>query len=296
MAPKRTKCSDSSVHFQWSDDEIELLLAVVYDYKTCKDSEEFDWESIKNKYEDIKEIFLAKWPANVENADDEREFNHSDPNKEFTKERIVTKIKSLRLKYRSALDSGRRSGWGRVVAQFYDICSSIWSGSPAAEAIDGGIDCSDAKTSTFAETTSLDTSNSTPVTPYGITDDESEDAEVSNHGRRDLVRHLKESKNSRLNKKIPVDKQMLDLTKRDFELKRDMMEHMKHMDEEHNKQLKALSESMVSLTHALTAAINNRQQPVSDFPQHVRPDEIQPAQYPQPNHRGTIAGIIIRLW
>lgn len=89
---------------------------------------------------------------------------------------------------------------------------------------------------------------------------------------------------------------MLDLTKRDFELKRDMMEHMKHMDEEHNKQLKALSESMVSLTHALTAAINNRQQPVSDFPQHVRPDQIQPAQYPQPNHRGTTAGIIIRLW
>ena len=36
---------------------------------------------------------------------------------------MVAKIKALRLKYRVALDSGRKSGGGGVVAQFYDTCS-----------------------------------------------------------------------------------------------------------------------------------------------------------------------------
>ena len=50
------------------------------------------------------------------------------------KERINVKIKIMRKQYRVALDSGRRSGGGRVVAQFYDKRSEIWGGSPATDA------------------------------------------------------------------------------------------------------------------------------------------------------------------
>jgi hypothetical protein len=284
MAPKKSKKTSKKTegqgNFTWTDDEIELLLAVIYEYKTSKESEGFDWESIKTKYDEIRALFLARYPRN-QDADDQREFplgKGKNPSEELTKERVVAKIKALRLKYRKALDSGRKSGGGRVVAQFYDICSKIWSGSPAAEAIEGGIDSSLTSENTTTETTNDE--SSIPPEPAQAPNDamSSDESETStqgpDHHRRDLVKHLQESRNAKLKKKIPVDKQILDITKKDFELKREMMEHMKHMEAEHNKQMKTLSESMVGLTNALTAAIAGRQyqpQPNGQFQQHVQP-------------------------
>ena len=44
----------------------------------------------------------------------------------FTKDRIATKIKQLRYKYSNALDLGKQSEAGRIVAAFYDTCNEIW--------------------------------------------------------------------------------------------------------------------------------------------------------------------------
>ena len=35
--------------------------------------------------------------------------------------------------FRKAVDSGKKSGGGRVVFVMYDKCHEIWGGSPAAE-------------------------------------------------------------------------------------------------------------------------------------------------------------------
>ena len=35
------------------------------------------------------------------------------------------------------MESGRRNGHGRVVMIYYELCESIWGGSPATEQIDG---------------------------------------------------------------------------------------------------------------------------------------------------------------
>ena len=40
-------------NFMWTDDEINLLLHVVLNYKVGKTNEGFDWETVKSKYEDI---------------------------------------------------------------------------------------------------------------------------------------------------------------------------------------------------------------------------------------------------
>ena len=58
----------------------------------------------------------------------------------FTRERIVSKIKHIRVKYRRALDAGRQRGGSRIVATFCDLCSEIWSGSPATEFIQAGLE------------------------------------------------------------------------------------------------------------------------------------------------------------
>ena len=49
----------------------------------------------------------------------------------FTRERMASKIKDIRKKYRNAVDSGKKSSGGGTVAAFYDVCNEIWVGCPA---------------------------------------------------------------------------------------------------------------------------------------------------------------------
>ena len=38
------------------------------------------------------------------------------------------------------MDARRQSGGGRIAATFYDLCSEIWSGSPAMGSIQAGLE------------------------------------------------------------------------------------------------------------------------------------------------------------
>jgi hypothetical protein len=78
-----------------------------------KEAEGYDWESVKTKYDSITELFVSRYPKESSEA-----FPKTNPEKEFTKSRIQTKVKAIRLKYRKAVDSGRQSGGGRIVATF----------------------------------------------------------------------------------------------------------------------------------------------------------------------------------
>ena len=48
----------------------------------------------------------------------------------------------MKKNFRKTLDSGRRSGSGRLVFTLYEDCSAIWAGCPSAEGIAGGIETS----------------------------------------------------------------------------------------------------------------------------------------------------------
>ena len=119
----------------WTDDEVQLLLETVIAFKAKKSYEGIDWESVKEKYENIKNEFTDAFPA---------ESNSTFPHNKlvFSREKVAAKIKQIRVKYRKALDSGRQSGGGRVVATFFDLCSQIWSESPATESMVKGLDSS----------------------------------------------------------------------------------------------------------------------------------------------------------
>ena len=43
--------------------------------------------------------------------------------------------------------TGRKSGGGRMVSQFYELCVNIWGGCPAVESIPGGLESSEPPTS-----------------------------------------------------------------------------------------------------------------------------------------------------
>lgn len=101
---------------KWEDRDIELLLECTKKYKTEKEYDSVNWESVKSKYEDIRVIFVRNRGEGCTTT--------------FTKDRVTTKLKSIRTNYRKAVDSGRSSGGGRTVAIFWDLCHEIWGSSP----------------------------------------------------------------------------------------------------------------------------------------------------------------------
>ncbi len=175
---------------------------------------------------------------------------------------MISKVKALRTKFRVALDSGRRSGGGRVVAQFYDLCSNIWGGSPAAESVPCGLETSDSPLSASSSLATedgdeadidLETSeegNQTLdlPTPKGITGD--------GLPKRSLIEHLKDSRDAKLKKPIPFEKQILQVTRDDMSFKKQMLQEMKEANKSHAAQMNILTSSLVNLTNALTAALN----------------------------------------
>lgn len=64
---------------------------------------------------------------------------------------MTSKLKQIRQKFRQAVDSGRRSGHGRVVLLYFEQCELVWGGSPATETIPSGV-----------ESTDIDDTNTTP--------------------------------------------------------------------------------------------------------------------------------------
>ena len=101
----------------------------------------------KQKYVEINENFVEQYPTRALVLES---FYWNEQEKEYTKERILSKMRIPRVKYRAALDSGR-SGGRRVVTAFYDISSSTWEGSPSAVSIDGGVESCDVRIEGFAE-------------------------------------------------------------------------------------------------------------------------------------------------
>ena len=164
MPPKKKVCVEDSKNMLWTDDEVQLLLETVISFKSRKSYEGIDWESVKEKYETIKNDFLKAFPSENKPGFHGKLL--------FTREKVAAKVKQMRVSYRKALDSGKQSGGGRVVATFFDFCNQIWitrSGSPATESmnngLDGTVDSTDAQSHSFESSTENATFQSRSSTP-----------------------------------------------------------------------------------------------------------------------------------
>ena len=72
----KSKKNNKLDNFIWSDDEVELLLNVVLEYKTARTMENVDWETCQTKYVDILDLFRAQYRSK-ENAEQiGKEFPH----------------------------------------------------------------------------------------------------------------------------------------------------------------------------------------------------------------------------
>lgn len=110
----------ASSSFSWTDGEIEACLQSALEFKAVKEFLNVDWETCRTKYEDISKIMEKEKDVKI------------------SKERVAAKLKKIRLKFREAIDRGKKSGGGRIVTEFYDLCSSLWGASPAVTCIQNG--------------------------------------------------------------------------------------------------------------------------------------------------------------
>ena len=77
-----------SYDYDWTDDEIQLLLEIFFDFKAESDYEGVNWESKRTKYQQIKSKFCGEYPM----AEDEK-FPCSNDLDSITKERVSAKLK-----------------------------------------------------------------------------------------------------------------------------------------------------------------------------------------------------------
>ena len=217
-------------------------------YKVSKNAEGIDWESIQSKYADILELMLAEYP---ETPDAAKDLNKDYPHKktEITKQVLTTKLKAIRIKFRQAVDSGRKNGHGRVVFLYFDLCEHIWGGSPATEQILSGVESIDIDqqvTTSSTETASAGSLNSSvdEDQPAQSKDDNTgaqgdSSSPTTTQQRRELLgAQLSSYKQEKLKRKLPVDSQLLNCAKEDLVLKKKLVDQMDQIDQLHNELIK----------------------------------------------------------
>ena len=187
----------------------------------------------------------------------------------FLREKLLQqklkKKKKMRVSCRKALDSGKQSGDGRVVATFLDLCNQIWSGSPATESIssglDGAVDSTDAQSHSFessrTENTTFQSRSSTlqATCNNNRLDESSEDEDIESSlecentndvegkekksSRKKMKEMLSNRRNKKLRKNRPIDQQVLVLNNEEVEIKREMLKKMQLQDQQFSRSMEA---------------------------------------------------------
>ena len=236
--------------FTWTDDEVELLLKVTNECKVQESTESVDWQSVQSKYGDILDMFQAEYPNSENAAALGKEYLHKP--EDITKATLSTKLKAVRKKFREAVHSGRKSGHGRVVLLYYELCQEICCGSPATNMISSGLE-----SSTLIDDIDVDGALDTPAM-VGVNDDESESLEDEEGPQDDAtptsstIKHQRELLNSKLkcyrqenlNRKLPVDNQLLSIAQEELEIKKKLINRMEEVDKENSNQMGRMMTNM----------------------------------------------------
>ena len=130
--------STENEYFTWTDEETTILLNVASSYKNEQTNKGEEWGWLRKRYKELHELFIKRYQKNLEV--DPLQFPNSKDTSIFSKDKIIAKLKRIKFCYQKAVDSGRQSRGGRVVSILFDECMELWSGYPAVEAMDNGIE------------------------------------------------------------------------------------------------------------------------------------------------------------
>ena len=251
MTHEELNSASSTSSALWTDDESGLLLSVTLDYKTENELIGINWESIKSKYKDIHERFLSKIPSEQEAEEMGRDFGNASC---ITKLQLTNKLKHVNRNFRKAVDKGKKSGYGRVVWLFFDVCTQIWGDCPTVTQIENGLETEDvaivpdADNVTNANMDNLDAS--IVVTNDVVVTDEN--SQLAYNERRNLLnKSLSGYKENNLKRKIPQQKQMLNVAKEDLEIKKQLLETIQSSETKHQENVRSMIGQMEKQTQMM---------------------------------------------
>ena len=260
--------------FNWTDDEIQLLLEVCFDFKAESDYEGVNWESKRTKYEQIKSKFWEQYPE----VEDEK-FPRCKDLDSIMKERVSAKLKSIRTDFKKAVDTGKRSGGERIIFTFYELCERIWGGCPAVNSISHGIDTSTPKEKTrgvepmqndlqnqedddersSVQSNSLlskydETGIGSPSSGEEIREAQSLKEQTTNC-RKKVEEGLKNRRDKKLSSKLSMDTQLLNISKEELSLKRKLLEQLEKSEEEFNLGMNKVFKSMENISSCIQQTV-----------------------------------------
>ena len=195
--------------------------------------------------------------------------------------RVLEKVKETRQNFSKAVVSGKRSGSGKVVYEFYDQLDAIWGGNSNVEKLSCGIN-----TESIAANNSIDQAHL--LYEGEDADQEEESSEVSGisaefitgfPGRKrkapaneNSVPKLVDNKRKHLEKNLSSsqrDQLLINEAKEDKILRRNLCETMKQSNENFSKAIENMSRSMMQIatgiSHSMEMmvhALSLQQQPV----------------------------------
>ena len=195
------------------------------------------------------------------------------------------------------MDSGRRSGHGRVVYLYYELCAKIWGGNPSTTQMNDGVETEDINNSQDLETDEVIDQSTATVSPAASsqasnsetsgdcdshssceppeTSSESDESHLLWRKRREKFDTMLAShKQKKMKQKVSADSQILCFAEKELQLKERMMDRLDMMSKDHRDTMSALTNNLKSLSDTMTSAFTLLQQSL------VHPN--QPPQYYSP--------------
>ena len=105
--------------FQWTDDEIQLLLEATQNLKVEEDHKGLNWEAKRNKYDWIRALIIENYPKA---GDSEKYPNYDIVEAVITKNRVSAKLKKIRAQFKKAVGCGKKSGGGFYFLYYLSKC------------------------------------------------------------------------------------------------------------------------------------------------------------------------------
>lgn len=131
---------------------------------------------------------------------------------------LTTKVKAIRIRYRQALDSGRKSGHGRVVLLYFELLKSIWGVSPPRNVMSLGVGTSDVVEAVEPVAGLPDTGSLSMPSGERVAEDA---AEMAENQKQRLSATVSGYRRERLRRKLPLDS-----VAQDLQLKRRLLQRL----------------------------------------------------------------------
>ena len=167
---------------------------------------------------------------------------------------------------------GKRSGGGRIIVTFYDLCQDIRAGSPATTSLSCGFNSS---MFSVDSTVRVEEEKAEEVSASSGNENDEVKIQQSNDRRAHISKYLKDKKAKRLFKIQSSKAQSIDLAKEELSSKRRLIERMDAANNKFREQMETLGHLISQCLGLMAAMMNPAQVTFATQHQDIRNNNAQ---------------------